>query len=72
MPAFSGLTVHLGLVFGLVAAVLVRLLLFRSRRGYEIRLIGDSPQAARYAGIDVVRNTILVFALSGALAGLAG
>ena len=72
VPAFSGLTVHLGLAFGLVAAVLVRLLLFRSRRGYEIRLIGDSPQAARYAGIDVVRNTVLVFALSGALAGLAG
>jgi general nucleoside transport system permease protein len=72
VPAFSGLTVHLGLVFGLVAAVLVRFLLFRSRLGYEIRLIGDSPRAARYAGINVVRNTIIVFALSGALAGLAG
>ena len=72
VPAFSGLTVHLGLVFGLVAAVLVRFLLFRSRRGYEIRLIGDSPRAARYAGINVARNTVIVFALSGALAGLAG
>jgi simple sugar transport system permease protein len=72
VPAFSGLTVHLGLLFGLVAAVLVRFLLFRSRQGYEIRLIGDSPRAARYAGINVTRNTILVFALSGALAGLAG
>ena len=72
VPAFSGLTVHLGLVFGLVAAVLVRFLLFRSRRGYEIRLIGDSPRAARYAGINVARNTVIVFAISGALAGLAG
>ncbi len=72
VPAFAGLTVHMGLAFGLVAAVLVRFLLFRSRRGYEIRLIGDSPRAARYAGIDVARNTIIVFALSGALAGLAG
>jgi simple sugar transport system permease protein len=72
VPAFAGLTVHLGLVFGLVAAVLVRLFLFRSRRGYEVRLIGDSPRAARYAGIDVTRNTVLVFAISGALAGLAG
>jgi simple sugar transport system permease protein len=71
-PAFSGLTVHLGLVFGLVAVVLVRFLLFRSRRGYEIRLIGDSPRAARYAGINVARNTVIVFAMSGALAGLAG
>jgi len=71
-PAFAGLTVHLGLVFGLVAAVLVRFLLSRSRRGYEIRLIGDSPRAARYAGINVARNTVIVFAMSGALAGLAG
>jgi ABC-type uncharacterized transport system permease subunit len=72
VPAFSGLTIHMGLIFGLVAAILVRFLLFRSRRGYEIRLIGDSPRAARYAGINVARNTVIVFALSGALAGLAG
>ena len=36
------------------------------------RLIGDSPKAARYAGIDIKRNIIVVFAISGALAGLAG
>jgi simple sugar transport system permease protein len=72
VPDFAGLTVHLGLVFGLVAAILVRFYLFRSRGGYEVRLIGDSPRAARYAGIDVSRKTIVVFAMSGALAGLAG
>ncbi len=72
VPAFAGLTVHLGLIFGLVAALVVRFILFRSRRGYEIRLIGDSPRAARYAGINVARNTVIVFAMSGALAGLAG
>ena len=72
IPLFSGLTVHLGFIIALVAAVLVRFLLVRSRRGYEIRLIGDSPRAARYAGIDVARNIVIVFALSGALAGLAG
>ncbi len=72
VPALSGLTVHLGLAFGLVAAVLVHFLLFRSRRGYEIRLIGDSPRAARYAGVNVARTTVIVFAMSGALAGLAG
>jgi simple sugar transport system permease protein len=72
VPAFAGLTVHLGLVFGLVAAGLVWILLERSRWGYEIRLIGDSPKAARYAGLDITRNIIVVFAISGALAGLAG
>jgi len=68
----AGLTLHLGLVFGIVAAVLVWFILNRSRWGYEIRLTGDNPQAARYAGINIVRNTVLVMMLSGGLAGLAG
>jgi ABC-type uncharacterized transport system permease subunit len=72
VPAFAGLTVHLGLVFGLVAAGILWVVLERSRWGYEIRLVGDSPRAARYAGIDIARNVIVVFAISGALAGLAG
>ena len=72
VPAFGGLTVHLGLAFGLVAAGVVWLILERSQWGYEIRLIGDSPRAARYAGINIARNIIVVFAVSGALAGLAG
>ncbi len=72
VPIFRGLTTHLGLVFGLVAAVLVWWIIYHSRWGYEIRLIGDNPRAARYAGINITRNTILVMMLSGALAGLAG
>lgn len=72
IPAFRGLTTHLGLLFGIGAAVVVWWILYRSRWGYEIRLIGDNPQAARYAGINIVRNTIFVMMLSGALAGLAG
>jgi simple sugar transport system permease protein len=55
-----------------VAAVLVWFLIARTRKGYEIRLIGDNPQAARYAGINIGRNVILVMLMSGALAGLAG
>jgi ABC-type uncharacterized transport system permease subunit len=72
ISAFRGLTTHLGLLFGIAAAVVVWWILYRSRWGYEIRLIGDNPQAARYAGINITRNTILVMMLSGALAGLAG
>ena len=68
----SGLTLHLGLVFGLVGAGVVWFILNRSRWGYEIRLTGDNPRAAGYAGINIVRNTVLVMMLSGGLAGLAG
>jgi simple sugar transport system permease protein len=70
--AFSGITLHLGVVFGLIAAVVVWWILERSRWGYEIKLIGDNPQAARYAGINIVHNIVLVMMVSGALAGLAG
>ncbi|MCL4529469.1 MAG: ABC transporter permease [Chloroflexi bacterium] len=72
VPIFSGLTTHLGLVLGVFAAVILWLVMYRSRWGYEIRLIGDNPQAAKYAGINISRNTILVMMLSGALAGLGG
>ena len=72
IPVFRGLTTHLGLLLGVVAAVILWLVVYRSRWGYEIRLIGDNPQAAKYAGIDITRNTVLVMMLSGALAGLGG
>jgi len=72
IPKFGGLTLHLGLIFGPIAAVIVWFILYRSKWGYEIRLAGDNPKAARYAGINIARNTVLVMMLSGALAGLAG
>ncbi len=72
VPVFRGLTIHLGFVIAMIAAGVVWWILYRSRWGYEIRLIGDNPRAARYAGINIVRNTILVMMLSGALAGLGG
>lgn len=72
VPDFGGLTVHLGFILALVAAGLIWFLLGRTRMGYEIRLIGDNPRAARYAGIDIGRTTVLVMLISGGLAGLAG
>jgi simple sugar transport system permease protein len=72
VPIFRGLTTHLGLLFGIIAAIILWLVVYRSRWGYEIRLIGDNPRAAKYAGINIMRNTILVMMLSGALAGLGG
>jgi ABC-type uncharacterized transport system permease subunit len=72
VPSLAGLTVHLGLLLGLVAAFAVWLIVSRSRWGYEIRLIGDNPRAAAYAGVDIVRNTVMIMMLSGGLAGLAG
>lgn len=72
VPVLSGLTTHFGLALGIVAAVILWIVIYRSRWGYEIRLIGDNPRAARYAGINITRNTVLVMMVSGALAGLGG
>ena len=72
IPAFRGLTTHLGLVLGIVAAVVLWWVLDRSKWGFEIKITGDNPKAARYSGINIVRNTVLVMMLSGGLAGLAG
>lgn len=72
LPRLGTTRVHLGLLFGLVAAVLLWLLLRRTRWGYEISVMGENPRAARYAGMPMTRTILLVMALSGALAGLAG
>jgi ABC-type uncharacterized transport system, permease component len=71
-PILGGLTTHLGLILGIVAAAIMWVALQRTRWGYEIRLIGDSPKAARYAGIDINRKIVVIFVISGALAGLGG
>jgi ABC-type uncharacterized transport system permease subunit len=53
-------------------AVLLHFLFARTKLGYQIKAHGRSPAAARYAGISPLRISLLVFALGGALAGLAG
>jgi general nucleoside transport system permease protein len=63
---------HWGFIIALLAAVVVWWLLQKSTFGFELRTVGANPNAARYAGVSVGRTTVLVMALSGGLAGLAG
>lgn len=72
VPAFRGLTLHAGILFGFVAAIILYIVLTRSRWGYQLRVIGENPKAARYAGMNVARNILYAMLLSGGLAGLAG
>lgn len=60
------------LILALALAVIMYVLMMRTRLGYEIRVVGENPTAARYAGIDHVRVILLVMVVSGGLAGLAG
>jgi len=72
IPIFRGLTSHMGFLIGVLVAVILWYIIYRGRWGYEIRLLGDNPQAAQYAGISIKRNIILVMMVSGAIAGLGG
>jgi simple sugar transport system permease protein len=71
LPRLSG-RLHWGLFVAIGACALVWLVLVRMRWGYEIRLVGENANAARYAGVSIGRNIVLVMLLSGGLAGIAG
>ncbi|PIE81527.1 MAG: ABC transporter permease [Chloroflexi bacterium] len=72
LERISGMTLHLGFVLACLMSVVMWWILARSKWGYEIKLIGDNKEAARYAGLNIVRNVVFVMMVSGALAGLAG
>jgi len=72
LPRFPQTRVHLGLVFGIVAAILLQVILWRTRWGYEIRVIGENPKAARLARMKTTQYILWVMFVSGGLAGLAG
>lgn len=61
--------VNLSLFAALAAAVGVWLLIWRTRLGYEMRVFGQNPTAARYAGVSATRITVITMLISGALAG---
>ncbi len=72
VPAFRGLTLHAGIIYGFVAAIILYVILTRIKWGYQLRVIGENPNAARFAGMNVARNILLAMIISGGLAGLAG
>jgi simple sugar transport system permease protein len=71
-PVIEAGRVHWGALFALVAVIVSLLVFSRTLFGYRLRLTGDAPRAARFAGFDERVTTLLTFSISGALAGLAG
>ncbi len=65
-------TLHAGIFLAIIASVVVMFLLQRTTFGFQLRMTGYSPTAARYAGVNVRQVTILTMLIAGALAGLAG
>ncbi|MFN3650461.1 MAG: ABC transporter permease [Armatimonadota bacterium] len=72
LPALGSSHLHAGLLVGLALAVVLALVLARHRFGFQLRMIGQNPEACRSAGIRVDRVWTAALLQSGALAGLAG
>ncbi len=68
----DGTRLHLGVVVAVIAAVVAWAFLWRTTIGFKVRAVGQSPAAARYAGMPVKRMTMLALTYSGAMCGLAG
>jgi general nucleoside transport system permease protein len=69
-PVLQGL--HIGLFIAIGAVLVFWIVLNRSTTGFEVRAVGFNPEAARYSGMSVAKNYILVMAVCGVFAGLAG
>lgn len=63
---------NVSLLIALLCAFGVWFLLWRTRFGYELRVVGQNASAARFGGVSVSRMTIMAMMISGALAGLMG
>lgn len=63
---------NIGLIIGIIFAVLIYWLLWKTTVGYEIRAVGINALGAEYGGINIARNTVLAMVLSGAIAGIGG
>jgi ABC-type uncharacterized transport system permease subunit len=70
--AAQSVTLPLGLAVGVLASIGVWVLYRETRFGYEARVVGDAPAAARYAGISRKRKIVAVMVLSGAIAAIGG
>jgi general nucleoside transport system permease protein len=68
----QGGRLHLGAIIALIVVAAAAVLLGRTIKGFEIRVVGAAPRAARFGGFNASQLILLTFAISGALAGLAG
>ncbi|SMC51457.1 simple sugar transport system permease protein [Desulfocicer vacuolatum DSM 3385] len=73
LGVISGSRIHYAtLVLALISVVILTIVVYRSRFGYEVRVIGENPEAGRYAGINFFKTSMLIMLISGGLAGFAG
>jgi len=72
LQKIPGTQIHIGIFFAIAITIIVHILMVKTRLGFQIKLMGESLKAARYAGLPIAKLTIVVFILSGGIIGLAG
>lgn len=78
LPRFNGFLektnyrMHIGILIAIAFALFVYYLLFKTRIGFEIRAVGQNPNAARAQGISIGKNIFRALLFSGFLAGMSG
>jgi simple sugar transport system permease protein len=60
------------LLVAIVVVIILGIVVYRTQFGYEVRVIGENPDAAKYSGIDFFKTTVIIMIISGGTAGLAG
>lgn len=69
---FPRSSINIGIFITIVVIILIHIVLNKTTFGYELKSVGFSPDAARYAGMKEKRNVALSFIIAGGLSGLAG
>jgi ABC-type uncharacterized transport system permease subunit len=73
LSVISGSRIHYAtLIITVLFAVILCVIVYKTKFGYEVRVVGENPDAGKYAGINFFKTTVLVMMISGGAAGLAG
>ena len=63
---------YVTLIVAVAVVIVLGIAIYKTRFGYEVRVIGENPDAAKYSGINFFRTTLIIMIISGGAAGLAG
>src|SRR5437899_1826582 len=72
LPLIPGTGLHVGILLAIMVAIGAWWLMERTPWGFSVRVAGGNPRAAEYLGLGISRRLVIVLAISGAVAGLAG
>lgn len=71
-PSIPGTDISAGLILAIVIAIILYFVANKTILGYEVRIVGESEKASKYAGINYLKLVLIVMFISGGLAGLGG